>query len=115
MSLAASRVYAEDPKWNEKRANKETTFADSKGWKNTLEAVQKLNDAGCMQKGAAGAGFDAITKGLAGGSSLAAFVPGPVWKQLKTAAADADFAVRTLPPEQSSGKGFVYASANYQF
>ena len=27
MSLAASRVYAEDPNWNDKRAAKETTFA----------------------------------------------------------------------------------------
>ncbi|AFR28674.1 MULTISPECIES: extracellular solute-binding protein [Micrococcaceae] len=114
MSLAASRVYAEDPKWNEKRVNKETTFADTQGWKDSLEAVKTLNDAGCFQKGAAGAGFDAITKGLASGSSIAGFVPGPTWKQIKTAAADADFAVRALPAE-GSGKSYVYASANYSF
>ncbi|MEJ1177738.1 MULTISPECIES: ABC transporter substrate-binding protein [unclassified Pseudarthrobacter] len=115
MSLAASRVYAEDPKWNEKRAAKETTFAGSDGWKASLEAVTKLNDAGCFQKGAAGAGFDAITKGLASGTSVAGFIPGPSWKQLKTAAADSDFAVRALPAENGSDKGFVYASANYAF
>lgn len=114
MSLAASRVYAEDPKWNEKRVKKETTFADTQGWKDSLEAVKTLNDAGCFQKGAAGAGFDAITKGLASGSSIAGFVPGPTWKQIKTAAADADFAVRALPAE-GSGKSYVYASANYSF
>lgn len=114
MSLAASRVYAEDPKWNEKRVNKETTFADTQGWKDSLEAVKTLNAAGCFQKGAAGAGFDAITKGLASGSSIAGFVPGPTWKQIKTAAADADFAVRALPIE-GSGKSYVYASANYSF
>jgi raffinose/stachyose/melibiose transport system substrate-binding protein len=114
MSLAASRVYAEDPKWNEKRTAKEVTFAGSDGWKSALEAVKQLNDAGCFQKGAAGAGFDAITKGLASGTSVAAFAPGPTWKQLKSAAADADFAVRALPAEES-GKGFVYASANYAF
>ncbi|MFF2028791.1 ABC transporter substrate-binding protein [Arthrobacter sp. NPDC058192] len=115
MSLAASRVYAEDPTWNEKRAAKQTTFADSAGWKSSLEAVQKLNDAGCFQKGAAGAGFDAITKGLATGTSLAGFIPGPSWKQLKSAAAGSDFGVKSLPAERSSGKGFVYASANYAF
>jgi raffinose/stachyose/melibiose transport system substrate-binding protein len=114
MSLAASRVYAEDPKWNEKRAAKETTFAGSDGWKASLEAVTKLNEAGCFQKGAAGAGFDAITKGLAGGTSVAGFVPGPSWKQLKTAAAGSDFNVRALPAETSS-EAFVYASANYAF
>jgi len=115
MSLAASRVYAEDPKWNEKRTAKETTFAGSDGWKASLEAVTKLNDAGCFQKGAAGAGFDAITKGLASGTSVAGFIPGPSWKQLKSAAADSDFDVRGLPAEQGSDKGFVFASANYAF
>jgi raffinose/stachyose/melibiose transport system substrate-binding protein len=115
MSLAASRVYAEDPKWNEKRSAKKTTFADSDGWKSSLEAVITLNEAGCFQKGAAGAGFDAITKGLASGTSISGFIPGPSWKQLKSAAAGSDFDVRALPAEQSSDKGFVYASANYAF
>jgi raffinose/stachyose/melibiose transport system substrate-binding protein len=115
MSLAASRVYAEDPKWNEKRTAKETTFAGSDGWKASLEAVTKMNDAGCFQKGAAGAGFDAITKGLASGTSVAGFIPGPSWKQLKSAAADSDFDVRGIPAEQGSDKGFVFASANYAF
>jgi raffinose/stachyose/melibiose transport system substrate-binding protein len=115
MSLAATRVYAEDPKWNEKRAAKETTFADSAGWKDALEAVVQLNDAGCFQKGAAGAGFDAITKGLASGTSLSGFIPAPSWKQLKSAAADSDFNVRALPANGKADKGFVYASANYAF
>lgn len=115
MSLAASRVYAEDPKWNEKRTANQTTFAGSDGWKASLEAVTKLNDAGCFQKGAAGAGFDAITKGMASGTSVAGFIPGPSWKQLKSAAAESDFDVRALPAEKSSGKGFVFASANYAF
>ncbi len=115
MSLAASRVYAEDPKWNEKRTANQTTFAGSDGWKASLEAVAKLNDAGCFQKGAAGAGFDAITKGMASGTSVAGFIPGPSWKQLKSAAAESDFDVRALPAEKSSGKGFVFASANYAF
>jgi raffinose/stachyose/melibiose transport system substrate-binding protein len=115
MSLAATRVYAEDPKWNEKRAAKEVTFAGSDGWKSALESVNTLKDAGCFQKGAAGAGFDAITKGLAGGTSVAGFIPAPSWKQLQSAAAGTDFAVRALPAEKGSGKDYVYASANYAF
>lgn len=114
MSLAASRVYAEDPKWNEKRAAKEVTFADSEGWKSALEAVNRLKDAGCFQKGAAGAGFDAITKGLASGTALAGFIPATSWKQLQSAAAGSEFGVRALPAE-GSGKEYLYASANYAF
>ncbi|UEL28706.1 ABC transporter substrate-binding protein [Pseudarthrobacter sp. L1SW] len=115
MSLAASRVYAEDPEWNEKRAAKEVTFAGSDGWKSALEAVNTLKDAGCFQKGAAGAGFDAITKGLASGTSLAGFIPATSWKQLQSAAAGSEFAVRALPAEKGSGNEYVYASANYSF
>ncbi|GGI77222.1 ABC transporter substrate-binding protein [Pseudarthrobacter scleromae] len=114
MSLAASRVYAEDPQWNEKRAAKEVTFAGSDGWKSALEAVNTLKDAGCFQKGAAGAGFDAITKGLASGTSLAGFIPATSWKQLQSAAAGSEFNVRALPAE-GSGNEYLYASANYAF
>lgn len=114
MSLAGSRVYAEDPKWNEKRAANQTTFAGSDGWKSALEAVTKLNDAGCFQQGVAGAGFDAITQGLATGTSLAGFIPAPSWKQLKSAAAGSDFDVRALPAANDD-KPFTYASANYAF
>lgn len=115
MSLAATRVYAEDPKWNDKRAANQVTFAGSDGWKSALQAVNTLKDAGCFQKGAAGAGFDAITKGLASGTSVAGFIPAPSWKQLASAASGTDFAVRALPAEKGSGKDFVYASANYAF
>jgi raffinose/stachyose/melibiose transport system substrate-binding protein len=114
MSLAGSRVYAEDPKWNEKRAANQTTFAGSDGWKSALEAVTKLNDAGCFQQGVAGAGFDAITQGLATGTSLAGFIPAPSWKQLKSAATGSDFDVRALPAAKDD-KPFTYASANYAF
>ena len=114
MSLAATRVYADDPKWNEKRAAQEVTFAGSDGWKSALEAVKTLNDAGCFQQGAAGAGFDAITQGLASGTSVAGFIPAPSWKQLASAAAGTDFAVRALPAEKDD-KSYVYASANYAF
>ncbi len=114
MSLAATRVYADDPKWNEKRATKEVTFAGSDGWKSALEAVNTLKDAGCFQKGAAGAGFDAITKGLVSGTSVAGFIPGGSWKQLTAAASGTDFAVRALPAEKS-GNDYMYASAGYAF
>lgn len=115
MSLAATRVYAEDPKWNEKRAANETTFAGTEGWKEALDAVVAMKDAGCFQKGAEGAGFDAITKGLASGNAIAGFVPGPTWRQIKSAAQDSDFEVRPFPAAESSDQGYLYASANYSF
>ncbi|WP_231733564.1 ABC transporter substrate-binding protein [Arthrobacter sp. NIO-1057] len=115
MQLAATRVYSKDPDWNDKRAAGDVTFAGTEGWQQALEAVVDLKDAGCFQKGAEGAGFDVVTKALVGGDSLAAFIPGPSNKQLKTTAEDQDFEVRVLPSEGGPDEDFIYASANYAY
>ncbi|MCW4466301.1 extracellular solute-binding protein [Glutamicibacter sp. MNS18] len=115
MQLAATRVYAQDPAWNEKRSAGEVTFADTEGWQRALEAVVLMKDAGCFQGGAEGAGFDGVTKALVSGSSLAAFIPGPSNKQLKSTAEDQDFEVRVLPSEGGPSEDFIYASANYAY
>lgn len=115
MQLAATRVYSQDPDWNDKRVAGEVTFADTEGWQQALEAVVALKDAGCFQKGAEGAGFDVVTKALVSGNSLAAFIPGPSSMQLKTTAEDQDFEVRALPSEGGAADDFIYASANYAY
>lgn len=74
--LAASQVYGPDPNWNAQRAAGKVTFANSKGWQQTLQSIIDLSKAGCFQAGAAGAGFDAMTNGLSSGSSFAFFAPG---------------------------------------
>lgn len=115
MQLAATRVYATDPTWNDKRAAGEVSFADTAGWQEALEAVVTMRDAGCFQRGAEGAGFDVLTKALVSGTSLAAFIPGPSNKQLKTTAEGQDFEVRALPSEGGPNEDFIYASANYAY
>ena len=76
MAISASRVYADAPDWNQQRADGDVSFADDEGWQETLQTVVDLNEGGCFQPGAAGAGFDAITQGVTQGTSLSAFVPG---------------------------------------
>ncbi len=113
MAIAATRVYAEDPKWDKERAANKVTFAGSDGWKASLKAITDLKDAGCFQSGVEGAGFDAITNGLAQGTSVAAFVPAPAASQLASAAKGQKFVVQAFPPANSGDKAFGYASNNY--
>ncbi len=75
MILSATRVYADNPNWNQDRADGKTTFADSQGWQDTLQAIIDMNKAGCFQKGVEGAGFDAITNGLLQGTALGRIRP----------------------------------------
>lgn len=86
IELASSAVYGVNPNWNQDRADGKTTFASTEGWKQTLQAIIDLNKAGCFQKGAAGAGFDALTNGAAGGKLFGFFAPGGAAKDIMDAA-----------------------------
>ncbi|RWR19341.1 extracellular solute-binding protein [Microbacterium enclense] len=110
--ISATRVYADTPDWNQQRTDGEVTFADSQGWKDTLQTFVDLKDAGCFQPGAEGGGFDAITNGLAQGTSVGSFIPsGAAIEISKAAPAEAEFAVEPFPAE--SGEPMVLGSSNY--
>ncbi|WP_442574105.1 ABC transporter substrate-binding protein [Microbacterium sp. F51-2R] len=111
MLISATRVYAETPDWNEQRADGKVTFADSDGWKETLQDVVELNEKGCFQDGAAGGTFDNITANIAGGQSLTAAVPGSAALSIG-AATGLKLDVQAFPPAEGQ-KPFVLASANY--
>jgi raffinose/stachyose/melibiose transport system substrate-binding protein len=86
VEIATSTVYGSNPKWNEDRAANKVTFAGSDGWKQALQSVIDMNKAGCFQKGAAGAGFDALTNGAAQGKLFGFFAPGGAAKDIMDAA-----------------------------
>ncbi|MFG1681191.1 ABC transporter substrate-binding protein [Nonomuraea sp. NPDC049269] len=111
--ISATRVYADDPDWNTKRAGGKTTFAGTKGWQDTLQTIVDLNKAGCFQKGAEGAGFDAITNNMAKGTSVSFFGPLGSASELQKAAPQQKFVAEAFPPATADGKAFGVASATY--
>ena len=112
MAVSASRVYAENPDWNQQRAAGDVTFADDEGWQETLQTVVDMNEGGCYQEGAAGAGFDAITQGITQGSSLSAFVPAGAATELMNATEGLELNIQPFPPA-SGGEPYLLASPNY--
>jgi raffinose/stachyose/melibiose transport system substrate-binding protein len=109
--ISATRVYAENPTWDQDRIDGKETFADSKGWQDTLQTIVDLKDAGCFQPGVEGGGFDAITNGITQATSLAAFAPAGAAGDLMRATPDLTLVVEPFPPTDG-GKPFVFASAN---
>jgi raffinose/stachyose/melibiose transport system substrate-binding protein len=109
--VSATRVYEETPDWNEQRAAGDVTFADSDGWKQTLDDIVAMNDGGCFQDGAAGGTFDSITNGIGGGTALSAAVPGSAATSIN-AGAGLETVVQAFPPADDQGE-FMLASANY--
>ncbi|MGK5683862.1 ABC transporter substrate-binding protein [Actinoplanes sp. URMC 104] len=112
MSMSASRVYAQTPDWNTQRADGKVTFAGDGGWKDVVTTIDRMNKGGCFQKGAAGGGFDAITQGLARGTSLGAFIPGGAATEIMNNAKGVTLEIRAFPPA-SGGKEYLLASPNY--
>lgn len=110
MLISATRVYADDPDWNDQRAAGDVTFADS-GWRDVLNDIVELNDSGCFQDGAAGGTFDTITQGLGGGTSLTAAVPGSAADSISQATGG-KLNVQAFPPADG-GKAFTVTGANY--
>jgi len=110
MLISATRVYEAAPDWNEQRAAGDVTFADS-GWREVLEDIVEMNDAGCYQDGAAGGTFDSITQGLGGGTSLTAAVPGSAAASI-SGATGAELNVQAFPPADGQ-EPFTVTGANY--
>ncbi|MDN4477918.1 extracellular solute-binding protein [Demequina sp. SYSU T00039] len=110
MAVAASRVYAPEPDWNDKRAAGEVTFAESEGWLDTLNALIEMNDSGCFQEGVEGGDFGTITVGLGQGTSYAAFIPSGAAFQLATETGGT-FTVDAMPG-LTEDTTLIYASIN---
>lgn len=108
--IAATRVYQPDPDWNDQRIAGEVTFADS-GWRDVLEDVAQMDEAGCFQDGVEGGTFDSITQGLGGQTSLSAPVPGSAAVQINSAAG-LELTVRAFPPADGQ-EPYGLVSANY--
>lgn len=112
--ISSTRVYAENPTWNDDRAAGDTTFADSDGWVDTLETIVELNEAGCFQGGVAGAGFDALTGGVIQGTSLSAFIPGDAANSFGGASGGAaEFSVHPFPADSDSDPVFGIVEPAY--
>ena len=112
MSISATRVYAQTPDWNKQRIDGKVTFAQSEQWKSVLQTIDQMNQTGCFQKGAAGGGFDAITKGLVQGSSLGAFVPGGAAQEIMNNAKGTTLEIQAFPAA-AGAKPYLLASPNY--
>jgi len=112
LSVAASRVYAEEPEWDKLREAGDVTFSDTSGWRASLEAILDLQEAQCFQPGAEGAGFDAIVGGFGQGKTLAAFIPGGVIPQLSAGLPDDRLVVEAFPAD-TGDTPFVFASSDY--
>lgn len=112
VSVAATRVYAENPDWDAQRAAGEVTFADTPGWRDTLQLMVDMQTGGCYQPGAEGGGFDAIVMGIGQGASLSAFLPGGAATDL--AGEGSTLVVEPFPGPDGS-EPFVFVSSDFAF
>jgi raffinose/stachyose/melibiose transport system substrate-binding protein len=111
--ISATRVYAENPDWNEQRASGNVTFVDSEGWHDTLETFVELHENGCFQPGVEGAGSDVAARLLSTNKAAAYFAPGVVYAEMSMAAPpETEWAINAFPPADG-GDPFIIASSDF--
>lgn len=111
LTLATSSVYGPNPGWNADRAAGKTTFAGEQGWKEAVDGVKKMYDAGCFQDGAAGAGFDVIIGAVGQGKSLGFFAPGGAAKSISDGSKGAVNPVVLPVPAPGASEKYLGTSA----
>jgi raffinose/stachyose/melibiose transport system substrate-binding protein len=104
MLLAQADVYAKQPNWDTLRAHGKVRFATTKGWVQALNDFIKMNNAGCFEPGASGAGFDQLTTLL--GSQQAGAVGSPTFS-IPTIESAAHLTLNTFGAFGSAGYGGV--------
>lgn len=109
LQFAATRVYAQDPGWNQKRVAREVTFAGSPGWRDTLQAVLDLRDNHCFQDGVEGGTVALVTSGVTAGRTLGVFAPASIAADLASLAPNKKFSV-ALFPGKTTKDGYLFAS-----
>ena len=68
--LLPNYVDGPDPQWIHERNEDKNTFAESEGWRESLQAIVDMKDAGCFDKGVAGTSRDSATARFASGKAL---------------------------------------------
>jgi raffinose/stachyose/melibiose transport system substrate-binding protein len=111
LGIAASTVYGATPDWNQQRADGKVKFATTDGWKAALESIKEMNDAGCFQPGAAGAGFDALTNGMGQEKILSFAAPGAATAAISGASGGKVNPVLMPVPAPKGEKTYVLTTA----
>ncbi|MFF2050306.1 ABC transporter substrate-binding protein [Leifsonia sp. NPDC058194] len=102
MSVAASAVYGQDPKWNSERASGKVTFADSKEWQNTLQIILDLQKKGCFQDGVEAGTIAQLFPAVASGDAMALAAPAGATTDLHNLVADNQYKVSAFPGKTES-------------
>lgn len=109
MQMAAPRVYSEQPDWNTLRNEGEVSFSDTLGWKQSLEQILEMRDAGCFQRGAEAGAIADNTPAVAAGTALGSFGPGGLTGDMKRVNPEAEFVATAFPGEDTSQQ-YIFAS-----
>jgi raffinose/stachyose/melibiose transport system substrate-binding protein len=101
-TLASQWVLGEDPGWIDQRLAGDTTFAETPGWKTTIDRYLAMKDAECYPKGVASMDTGQQISDLASGKSVTGVVPADAIVQIAGSAPDAEFEMYPFPGDSEA-------------
>ncbi|BBC30881.1 hypothetical protein SGFS_021750 [Streptomyces graminofaciens] len=108
-ALAANYVLADEPHFNSERTQGKTSFAGSKGWQRTTQAIVDMKKAGCFQKGAEAADIPQAAPALVEGKALSFIIPTGAFGALRGISPDLKLEAHPLPGVTAEGTN-LYSS-----
>lgn len=110
-SLTSTLVYADDPDFEARVADKSATFADS-AWKTAFEQYMDMEDAGCFTASALGTTNDVAQADVANGTALATVTLTTTISQIKSLAPEGTtFGMFALPATDNADDTWMPAAA----
>ena len=99
--LVPTYVDGPDPQWIHERNEGKVTFAESEGWRRSLQVIVDMKDSGCFDKGVAGTSREAATAQFAGGKALMYPVLQPQLPAVLAAEPKFEWSVTPLPGDST--------------
>lgn len=97
VSFASANVYQKDPEWDKKRAEGKATFANTQGWRDSVQQVVDMVQNDCFAPGAASRGPKEVNELLATGQATLNVAMSSAHNFIKAATPDRASAAAPVP------------------
>jgi len=97
VSIAGNTLLGDEQDWTQKLVDGDVTWSDTPGWRDALEYIVDMKDAGCFSPDAASLSFDQMLAQLASGQAASMFTYGGLIAAVKQQTPDLNLAIFAPP------------------
>lgn len=101
VSIAGNTFLGDDPQWLDRLVAGDVTWSDTPGWREALDDIVAMRDAGCFSPDAASLSFDQMLAQLASGQAASMFTYGGLIASVQQQTPDLNVGIFAPPAEEA--------------